>query len=128
MIDSISGSDDLDRRRHPRLRVNLAATYRSSNVIADTYVSDLSHTGLRLSACDVDQVGSTANVAIDLSGHQTPVAVSGKVVWCEQDGAGESSGSVGLHFEQLSKDARLALANYLLRSSHLRAASQPVAD
>ena len=126
MIDSTSANDP-DRRKHPRLRVNLAATYRSSKVIADTYVSDLSNTGLRLSACDVNDVGSTANVAIDLSGHQTPVAVSGKVVWCEQDDAGESRG-LGLHFEQLTRDALLALANYLLKSSHLQATPHPAID
>lgn len=126
MIDSTSASDQ-DRRKHPRLRVNLAATYRSSKVIVDTQVSDLSHTGLRLSACHLDDVGSSANVAIDLFGHHAPVAVSGKVVWREQDGSAESRG-LGLHFERLTKDARLALANYLLKSSHLQVSSRPTTD
>ncbi|MBK8479822.1 MAG: PilZ domain-containing protein [Proteobacteria bacterium] len=107
---------DQDLRQHPRLPVNLPATYCSANLIIDARVSNLSQAGLFLRCSAVDPIGTPAEVTISLPTQAVPLVVSGIVIWsCAMS---DRPSGMGLHFGELSKETRAALANCLLQSSH----------
>lgn len=102
-----------DRRKHRRVPVKLPATYRSANRTVDAYVANLSQGGLFIMCEDIDDVGTPAEVAINLPG-ESPLVVSGSVAWCVH---GQDSRGMGFRFADLGRRPRLLLANYLLRSN-----------
>jgi len=109
-----------DLRQHPRLPVNLPATYCSANLIIDVRVSNLSQTGLFLRCSAVDPIGTLAEVTISLLEQAAPLVVSGEVIW--SFAMSDRPSGMGLRFGALSKETRAALANCLLQSSHGRTA------
>lgn len=95
----------LDKRKHPRIVVHIQATYRSGSLTLDTYAMNLSQTGLFLACRATDPIGTEAQVALALPGRS--VRLSGRVVWSGPDG-------MGIRFRDLSRDDRLAIANFLI--------------
>lgn len=112
---------DSEKRQHPRLPVNLPATYSSANLIIDAYVSNLSQSGLFLRCSAVDPIGTHAEVTISLPSEPQPLVVSGEVIW--SSASGDRASGMGVRFGELAVDVRRALANYLLHSSYVRSDS-----
>lgn len=104
-----------DLRQHPRLPVNLPATYSSANLIIDARVTNLSQAGIFLRCSAVDPIGTQAEVTISLSDQATTLVVSGEVIW--SCALADRPSGMGLRFGELSKQTRAALANCLLQSS-----------
>jgi len=98
-----SGSD---RRQTPRVAVHLSATYRSLSRTVDAHVLNLSQSGLFLKCSDCDQVGTAAHVELALPNRE-PLVLDGVVVWSDPSG-------MGIRFGDLERDARMALANFIM--------------
>ncbi len=94
-----------DKRKHPRIDVNVPATYRSASLTLDTFAVNLSQTGVYLRARPADPVGT--EVQLSLSFGRTTLKLSAVVAW-------SCPGGMGLRFRELSRDQRLALANFLI--------------
>jgi hypothetical protein len=99
--------EDLDRRRCPRVPVQITATYRSTNLTIDAQVRNLSQTGLFLECDRVDATGTVAHVELDRPGDDTLVVPS-KVVWSDK------VMGMGIRFQDMSRELRAALANFIL--------------
>jgi hypothetical protein len=110
---------EADKRRYPRLPVNLPATYTSSRMGLDVRVSNLSQTGLSLRCSDVDPVGTTVDLALTIPTEPEPLCLRGRVIWIRSDP--DRDATVGIAFEELAESAQLAIANFVLRSSGARA-------
>lgn len=95
----------VEKRKHPRITVQVAATYRSATVTLDTHAVNLSQTGAFLSGRPADPVG--AEVEVSLVFGRLPITLSAVVAW-------RGSGGVGVRFRDLSREQRLALANFLI--------------
>jgi uncharacterized protein (TIGR02266 family) len=100
-----------DKRKHPRLPVNLPAVYRSANMTVDAYVANLSQGGAFVAAPLVDAVGTPAQLTISLPGQSEPVRVVGRVVWVHRL---HPRMGMGICFTELGREQRLALANFLI--------------
>jgi uncharacterized protein (TIGR02266 family) len=94
-----------DKRKHPRIVVHIQATYRSGNLTLDSYATNLSQTGLFLASRSSDPIGTESQVTLSLPGRT--VRLSAHVVWCGSDG-------MGVRFNNLSRDDRLSIANFLI--------------
>lgn len=104
----MSDDEDDERRKSPRVRVKVTAIYRSASLTIDARVKNLSQRGLLLECDRVDEIGTAAVVELDQSDGEALVVPS-TVVWSD---AGQ--GGMGLRFHGLSKDQRLALANFIM--------------
>ena len=83
-----------DRRKGRRVTVNLAATYRSTNLTIDAQVHNLSKSGVGVRTDGPIQVGQTINIAI----HQPALSLHGRgtVRHCSERNVGYL---VGIAFE-----------------------------
>jgi len=111
------GADVSDKRRYPRLPVNLSATYLSGTRKLEARVSNLSQEGLSLQCEQVDPVGTTAEVAIQASDDNLLV-LSGKVLWVHDDP--DRPQAMGIGLSELDSQARQALERYLERCTNPR--------
>lgn len=100
-------SDD-DRRKSPRVRVQVTAIYRSANLTIDARVSNLSQSGLLLECERVDETGTSAFIELDQSDGEALVVPS-RVAWSDA-----AHGGMGIRFLGLSRAQRLALANFIM--------------
>jgi len=105
------GTNDVEKRKSHRVRVNLAARYRSLSVSLDCEVCNLSTDGLFLRAEFLDSAGTIAHVDLDLPGNESPVKISGEVVRTDDK---PLSCGMGIRFHDLRLPTRLQLANYML--------------
>ncbi|MBN2565897.1 MAG: PilZ domain-containing protein [Candidatus Eisenbacteria bacterium] len=101
----------MERRRHPRVDLNLPAIYRSAHRTMDTYVRNLSQGGLALAAPHVDLTGTECELLVTLPGRADQLALHGKIIWIDTS---TETPTMGFRFDQLSRDQRVALANFLL--------------
>lgn len=116
---SLDPLPDDERRQHRRMAVTLRALYRSPHQTLDTRVSNLSQGGLFLSAPRCDAMGTPAKVELEIPGEDRRFVFSGEVAWCDMQGTG-----IGLRFHEPRREARLALANFLLRLAQNSAARE----
>jgi hypothetical protein len=99
----------LEKRKHPRIRVSLPATYRSSYITADALITNISQSGVYISCPRVDTVGTDAELRINLPG-RGELRLKGKVVWT---GTSPDQG-MGFLISELPREERLILANFLI--------------
>jgi len=101
----------VEKRRAHRIRVNLPARYRSSEISLDGEVSDLSCDGLFLRSEFLDSEGSRVDLHFELPGTGAPVRLSGEVVRIDET---PMSCGMGIRFADVRLPTRLQLANYML--------------
>ena len=104
-----------DRRIAARIPVALRAQYRSSAVVVDGVVGDLSRTGMFFRTDAADQLGSSGEIEMDLPDQDEPVRLRATVVRID---GGEEPG-MGFEFRAMPSDVRLPLANFMMRWTHL---------
>lgn len=106
-----NGQKYVEKRRYPRILVRLPAVYRSTNLTIDALVSNISQGGLNLSCEEVDLVGTPGEVQITLPGQSDSIKLSGHVIWSDRS---SGNSGMGFCFQNLSREHRLALANFLI--------------
>jgi hypothetical protein len=95
----------MDKREAVRVPVRVRAKCRSSGIVVDGLVEDLSRSGLYLRAPVAIARGSSAEIALDL-GEDAPLYLNVEVVRVEGDGMG---------FRFLDDDSKKPLANFIMR-------------
>jgi len=100
-----------ERRRFPRVDLNLPAVYRSAQRTMDTYVRNLSQGGLAIAAPQIDTTGTECQLLLTLPGHPEQLELHGRIIWTD---AFTEIPTMGFRFDDLSREQRAALANFLL--------------
>jgi uncharacterized protein (TIGR02266 family) len=100
-----------EKRKHPRVPVNLPAVYRSVNLTTDVYVSNISQGGAFVACPSVDGIGTHAELLVSIPGRADPLRLVGTVTWVHRM---HPRPGMGITFAQLARDQRLALANFLI--------------
>ena len=100
-----------EKRKHPRVPVNLPAIYRSGNLTTDAYVSNISQGGAFIACAAVDAIGTQAELLISLPGRNEQVRLVGQVTWVHRV---HPRPGMGITFTELGREQRLALANFLI--------------
>ena len=97
-----------NRRQFPRIFVSLTATYRSPNLTIDASVENLSQAGLFIASSTVEDIGTSAELVLDLPGRLSPLILPCSVAWSSD------IHGMGLRFSELPRDQRAALANFIM--------------
>jgi hypothetical protein len=100
----------MERRRFPRVQVRLPAVYRSAHKTMDTFVCNLSQGGLAITSPEVDSTGTECQVSVFLPGSDTRLELQGRIIWVDIT----DEPIMGFCFDDLSREQRAALANFLL--------------
>jgi hypothetical protein len=113
-----------ERRRHPRVTVDLPLNLTFREETVETRIRDLSTTGIRFRAPSPLPLMSRVQIGLELpaagrTGPGAPIAITGVVVRCDEEPAGEDprSGSstydTAIYFEDLSEAARVQLSQFV---------------
>lgn len=100
----------MDKRESVRIPVRVPALCRTSGVIIDGLVEDLSRTGLFLRAPEQVAAGSSAEIHLELPG-EPPIHLNAEVVRVED---GPERPGMGLRITSDGQDSR-SLANFIMR-------------
>lgn len=101
-----------DKRRAPRIPVDLPARYRSGNVLLDGRVGDLSQDGMFFMSPYLDDPSDEVDVELDLPELDDPLRLSGTVRWVDD---GPLHAGMGIRFSNVAIRERLLLANYVIQ-------------
>ena len=77
----------------------------------DTYVRNLSQGGLALAAPQIESAGTECELLLTLPGNPQRLELHGRIIWTD---ASTETPTMGFRFDQLSREQRAALANFLL--------------
>lgn len=108
----MTGSDDPDRRRAPRIREHCSVAFRAIREgMADAKTTaartlNLSASGLCLVAPGRLERDQHLALELSLEGRNDPVVAVGRVVWCDED---EGTYRVGVCFTWMRDEDRRAL-------------------
>jgi len=108
---TVSKAPPQEKRKHPRISVNIPAVYRSASLTVDLYVVNLSQSGAFLACPVLDVGGAVGEILLTLPGQLNPLVLHGRVVWTHH--LPPRSG-MGFIFTELERDHRLSLANFLI--------------
>jgi c-di-GMP-binding flagellar brake protein YcgR len=102
-----------ERRRFPRAAVRVPAVYRSANFTVDGHVCNISRGGAGLSFPQLDPAGEAGEIQLTLPGQTEVLLLRGRIVWSKRSRE-EGGADMGLCFDELDRDQRVALANFLI--------------
>ena len=83
-IEALPGEDVLsgpDRRRFPRVLVDLEVDYQSEETYLFAYITDISLRGIFIRTNDPEAPGTRLNLRFTVPGEPDPFALEGVVVW-----------------------------------------------
>src|SRR5262245_59053670 len=112
---------DADRRRAPRVLVDLEVDYASEDNYLFAYITDISATGIFVRTTSPEQPGTHLNLRFtpDDSG---PIEVEGEVIWINPYRPGTPDNlhpGMGIRFVELDDDVRDRLLELIGRLAYL---------
>lgn len=107
---------DADRRRAPRVLLNLEVDYASEDNYLFAYITDISATGIFVRTTSPEQAGTHLNLKFG------SLAVEGQVIWVNPYRPGTPDNlhpGMGIRFESLDDDVRDRLLELIRRFAYL---------
>jgi type IV pilus assembly protein PilZ len=113
--------DDDDRRRAPRVLVDLEVDYASEDNYLFAYITDISETGIFVRTTTPESPGTNLNLRFkpDAGG---PIAVEGRVIWVNPYRPGAADNlhpGMGIRFVDLEDDMKDRLLELVRRFAYL---------
>jgi len=106
-----------ERRRHPRIAVDLPLRLTLQNRTVVTRILDLSTSGIRFRTPEALPLLSRVQIGLELpasGGAAAPLAITGVVVRCDELAAPDAAPfDTAIYFEDLSETARHQLARFV---------------
>ncbi|MHC4959468.1 MAG: PilZ domain-containing protein [Planctomycetota bacterium] len=108
-----------ERRRHPRVDIDLPLRLTISDQTVETRITNISNSGIRFRTHAPLALMSRVQIALELpdtgaGAGSLPLAITGVVVRCEQAaGSAETPYDTAIYFEDLSDRARGQLAQFV---------------
>lgn len=108
----------VERRRHPRVSVNLALRLTFKDRTVETVISDLSNSGIRFRAPTELPLLSRVQIGLELpepqgAGGSASLAITGVVVRSDPIADAQSPFDTAIYFEDLSDGARAKIARFV---------------
>ncbi len=123
---------DADRRRAPRVLLNLEVDYASEENYLFAYITDISATGIFVRTTTPEQPGTHLNLKFQLPPPENPrlargqqdrkIEVEGEVIWVNPYRPGTPDNlhpGMGIRFEALDDDVRDRLLDLIRRFAYL---------
>ncbi len=115
---------DADRRRAPRLLVDLEVDYASEENFLFAYITDISATGIFVRTTTPELPGTLLNLRFSPDGRGAPTSleVEGEVIWVNPYRPGQPDNlhpGMGIRFVGIDDDVRQALLELIRRFAYL---------
>ena len=81
----------------------------------DTWICNVSQGGMALAGPQVDGVGTECEVSLVLPGADGRLDLRGRIIWSDESA---ETPVMGFCFDELTREQRVALANFLLARFH----------
>ena len=126
---SVSTLSDADRRRAPRVLVDLEVDYASEENYLFAYITDISATGIFVRTTTPEQPGTHLNLRFELpppentrNATETKIEVEGEVIWVNPYRPGAPDNlhpGMGIRFVGLDDEVRDQLLELIRRFAYL---------
>jgi uncharacterized protein (TIGR02266 family) len=123
------GADSIDRRRAPRVLVDLEVDYASEENYLFAYITDISATGIFVRTTTPEQPGTHLNLRFQLpppehvrNASETKIEVEGEVIWVNPYRPGAPDNlhpGMGIRFVGLDDEVRDQLLELIRRFAYL---------
>lgn len=115
---------DAERRRAPRLLVDLEVDYASEENFLFAYITDISATGIFVRTTTPELPGTLLNLRFSPDGRDAPTSleVEGEVIWVNPYRPGQPDNlhpGMGIRFVGIDDDVRHALIELIRRFAYL---------
>lgn len=115
---------DAERRRAPRLLVDLEVDYASEENFLFAYITDISATGIFVRTTTPELPGTLLNLRFSPDGRGAPTSleVEGEVIWVNPYRPGQPDNlhpGMGIRFVGIDDDVRQALLELIRRFAYL---------
>ena len=115
---------DAERRRAPRLLVDLEVDYASEDNFLFAYITDISATGIFVRTTTPELPGTLLNLRFSPDGRGAPTSleVEGEVIWVNPYRPGQPDNlnpGMGIRFVGIDDDVRQALLELIRRFAYL---------
>ncbi|HEY4060038.1 MAG TPA: TIGR02266 family protein [Kofleriaceae bacterium] len=123
VLDQVSAAD-AERRRAPRILVDLEVDYASEENYLFAYITDISATGIFVRTTTPEPVGTHLNLRFSPSGRGGPneIEAEGEVTWINPYRPGAPDNlhpGMGIRFVALDDDTRTDLLELIRRFAYL---------
>lgn len=115
---------DADRRRAPRVLVDLEVDYASEENYLFAYITDISATGIFVRTTTPEQPGTHLNLRFQVphTDHDARIELEGEVIWVNPYRPGAPDNlhpGMGIRFVELDDDTREQLLELIRRFAYL---------
>jgi uncharacterized protein (TIGR02266 family) len=111
-----------DRRRAPRVLVDLEVDYALEDNYLFAYITDISATGIFVRTTTPEEPGTHLNLRFQPDDTATPIEVEGEVIWVNPYRPGKPDSlhpGMGIRFVDLDDDVREILLELVRRFAYL---------
>jgi len=115
-------ASDAERRRAPRVLVDLEVDYASEDNYLFAYITDISATGIFVRTTTPEQPGTHLNLRFSPDDSGAPIEVEGEVIWINPFRPGVADNlhpGMGIRFEGLDDELRDRLLELIRRFAYL---------
>ncbi|MEJ7599283.1 MAG: TIGR02266 family protein [Kofleriaceae bacterium] len=119
---SAAGAANDDRRRAPRVLVDLEVDYASEDNYLFAYITDISATGIFIRTTTPEGPGTLLNLRFMAIDHAGPIEAEGQVIWVNPYRPGTPDNlhpGMGVRFVGLDDDVRHRLLELIRRFAYL---------
>jgi type IV pilus assembly protein PilZ len=110
-----AGAPAVERRRDPRLPVNIRIDYQTVDAFFSEFASNINQGGLYIKTAKPLPPGTGLNIQFLLPGKSRPIQVRGEVVWVNERTTKGINPGMGIRFEDLDAETKAEI-NELVRS------------
>ena len=119
---SVADAAAAERRRAPRVLVDLEVDYALEDNYLFAYITDISATGIFVRTTTPEQPGTHLNLRFQPDGLGEPIEVEGEVIWINPYRPGTPDNlhpGMGIRFVDLDDDIRAQLLELVRRFAYL---------
>ena len=107
----MTGSNNSDIRRDPRIEVNAYVDYTGKEVLLFHHIENISLGGISIKSPTIEAVGTIVELVINFPEFDDSVELTGEVVWARA----EDEGRMGIKFIDVDPELKARLKVYLAK-------------
>ncbi len=117
-----------ERRREPRVLLNIEVDYSSEDTFLFAYITDMSNRGIFIHTNTPEPIGTLLNLDFALPGEEGRLAVEGEVMWVNTFRPGDFENinpGMGVRFTEIEDDQQRQITKLVQRIAYLEDTADP---
>ena len=121
-------ADGRERRREPRVLLNIEVDYSSEDTFLFAYITDMSNRGIFIHTNTPEPMGTLLNLEFTIPGESERLNVEGKVMWVNTYRPGDFENlnpGMGVLFTEIEDDQQRLITKLVQRIAYLEETADP---